>query len=82
MTGIAVARLWEPYRAQRFDLLDGFVTLRAQSVRSGRQRKIGFLFRPNIEIVIVVMEISDDAEQTRSSCSAIRLEFVTDFAIV
>jgi hypothetical protein len=57
------------------------VTFRTQSIGSSRQREIASLLGSNIEIVIVVIEIPDAAEQAVSPVPN-RAQLVTYLAVV
>lgn len=80
MTSVAVTDGRQPYCGQLFYLLE-FVTFRTQAIDSSRQRKIASLLGPNIEIVIVVFEVLDAAEQTVSPVPN-RAQLVTHLAII
>ena len=82
MTSVAVAGLGQPYRPKRFNLLDWFVTFRAQPIGRGRERKIALLLWSNVEVVIVVVKILYGAEDAPAARRAGRLQFVTDLAVV
>lgn len=58
------------------------MTLGAQPIGGGRQRKIASLLGPNVEIVIVVVKIFYAAEQTLAPGRLSCLELVTDPAII
>jgi hypothetical protein len=72
----------QSYGIELLDLIDRLVTIRAQSIEPSRQWKITSLLRANIQIVIVVTEALDAAEQTMCPGSSLeRLQLVAHLAV-